>query len=70
MNIRYISNLGSGRCDDLEVPDGLTVAGVVRHLEPGNTEPLLYRVNRASCDPDRVVVDGDRVTVSYNKVQA
>lgn len=71
MRIFFINNDGRGFADDLEIDHGTTVQQLFeremgRHSKPDN---YLIRVNRLPCSKSQVLQEGDRVSVTPNKIQ-
>lgn len=70
MKILFINNDGGGFADYLEVQDGLTVELLFRQQLP-DRQPgdFLIRVNREPVPRDRVLRDGDRITMTPTKIE-
>lgn len=70
MRVMYINNDGGGFANFIEIPDGLTVAGLFDQRMP-NSRPddYLIRVNRLPTTADQVLQDQDRVSFTPVKIE-
>lgn len=69
MKIFYVNNSGGGYANTVEVEDGMTIKNFFTRQLP-DADPARYavRVNRNPVDPDHVLRDGDRVTITPAKI--
>jgi hypothetical protein len=71
MRIFFINNDGGGFADNIEVEPGTTCLQLFerelgRHAKP---EDYLICVNRQPCARDQVLEEGNRVSMTPNKIQ-
>lgn len=70
MKILLINNDGGGFADYIEIAEGTTVAQLFqRHVSSGKPDGYLIRVNRQPCPADRVLQEGDRVSITPTKIE-
>lgn len=70
MRILFINNDGGGFADNIEVADGTTVATLFeQRLPDAEASAYLIRVNRQPATRDQVLVEGDRVSFTPNKIE-
>ncbi len=68
--ILYINNDGGGFADYIEVDEGTTVGELFAEKLPGSrAEHYLIRVNRMPAGADQVLVSGDRVSMTPNRIE-
>ena len=71
MRIQFLNGSGGGFANNIDLPDGTTVNQALSRQLPGrDPADYLIRVNREACQPDRVLFEGDRLTVTPLKVEA
>lgn len=71
MKIFFINNDGCGYADHLDIDAGTTVGQLFerelgRHAKPAD---YLIRTNRLPCSADQTLQEGDRVSITPNKIQ-
>jgi hypothetical protein len=71
MKILLINNDGRGFADYTDVQHGTTVQELFeRELgSQAKSQDYLIRVNRQPCAHDQVLVEGDRISITPNKIQ-
>lgn len=70
MRILYINNSGTGYADYLDIAEGTTVEQFFKIKMPNQNEAdYLIRVNRQPVAKDYVLQDGDRVTITPQKIE-
>jgi hypothetical protein len=70
MKILYLNNDGSGFADQIEVPEGTTVATLFcQRLPRCSPSDYLIRVNRQPAAPDQLLQEGDRVSLTPVKIE-
>jgi hypothetical protein len=70
MKILLVNNEGAGFADYKEISDGLSVSDLFRQ-EMGDRSPddFMVRVNREQVSGDRMLVEGDRVTITPTNIE-
>ena len=70
MKVLFINNEGSGFADYLEIQAGTTVEKLFTlQLPYGKPQDYLIRVNRQPVAANQQLMDGDRVSITANKIQ-
>ena len=71
MKILLINIDGRGFADYTDVPHGTTVLELFEREMGSQAKPqdYLLRVNRQQCARDQVLVEGDRISITPNKIQ-
>jgi len=70
MRVLYINNDGGGFADHVEVDEATSVKQFfAERLAGRKPEDYLIRVNRLPVASDQILHEGDRVTVTPNKVE-
>lgn len=68
INIQLINNQGGGYADRIQVPAESTLSYVANKYAEGNPENYNIRVNKEVQTADYALKDGDRVTITPNKM--
>lgn len=70
MKVLFINNDGGGFADLIDVESGCTVGKLfAERMKQRNPEDFLIRVNRLPASADQVVNEGDRVSITPNKIE-
>ena len=70
MKILFINNHGGGFADHIEVESGTTVAQLfAQRLPQCQPEDYLIRVNRQPAGREEILHEGDRVSMTPNKIE-
>jgi sulfur carrier protein ThiS len=70
MKVLFINNEGSGFADYLEIQAGTTVEKLfAQQLPYGKPQDYLIRVNRQPVAANQELMDGDRISITANKIQ-
>ncbi|WP_437192475.1 MoaD/ThiS family protein [Planctomicrobium sp. SH527] len=70
MKILFLNNLGAGFADQIDIPEGTTVAQLFeQRVSHGSPADYLIRVNRQPTTSDYVLQPGDRVSVTPTKIE-
>ena len=70
MKILVINNDGGGFADYVDVAEGMTVTQLFEQ-QIGSAKPSHYliRVNRQPCCADKVLQEGDRISITPTKIE-
>ena len=68
MKIFFINCDGGGFADHLEIPTGMTVSELFAREVEGDPRGYLIRVNRQAAPREQVLQEGDRVTITPQKI--
>jgi hypothetical protein len=70
LKILYLNNDGGGFADNIDIPEGTTVAKLFAEKVPhGYPHDYLIRVNRRPAAADQVLHEGDRVSLTPTKIE-
>lgn len=70
MKVLFINNEGSGFADYLEIAAGTTVEKLFAEQLPyGKPQDYLIRGNRQPVAANQELTDGDRISITANKIQ-
>lgn len=70
MRILFINNSGAGFADQLDIAEGTTVEQFFKIKMSGQEEAdYLIRVNRQPVARDYVLQEGDRITITPQKIE-
>jgi len=69
MKILFINNAGAGFASHIDVPEGTTAQQLFAQKLPDcSAEDYLIRVNRLPVTAEQVLQEGDRVSMTANKI--
>jgi sulfur carrier protein ThiS len=69
MRVLFINNDGGGFADHIEIAAGTSVAELFRQrINDGKPDDYLIRVNRQSVSAEQILQEGDRISISPNKI--
>ena len=68
INITLINNSGGGFADRTQVEEGTTIQRLVAGRVSGDPAGYLIRVNRQPVQAHQVLREGDRVSITPNKI--
>lgn len=70
IKVTFINNDGAGFADDVEIEPGTTAVQLFSDQlgQDADAGEYLIRVNREACASDKVLNDGDKMTVTPTKI--